>query len=202
MSANLIVSPGMGALEASLPEERIRACEGEVSSTRWLLVSIQIFALIAYGTALAFLIKTTVGTLVLFSLLAPVLVLITVVTLVAVGIYEIRRQHGVSGFEVYNTGQIIFRQGELGDCAYFIQSGEVEVIQHENGSENVIAKLSEGEYFGEKALIRPEPRSATTRAVTQTRVAVIRKGSLFTMVIVASSGVPRQGRRKPQPMNW
>jgi len=196
MSANLMISPELERVEATRPEERVRVCESKPRSMRWLLVSIQVFALIAYGTGLAFLIKTTVGTLVLFSLLAPLLVVITVLTLVGIGIYEIRRQRGISGFEIYDTGQIIFRQGELGDCAYFIQSGEVEVIQDENGSENVVAKLSEGEYFGEKALIRPEPRSATTRAATQTRVAVIRKGGIFTVVIVASrSWVPRQGRR-------
>ena len=152
--------------------------------TKWLLVGAQLLALTAYAMGMAFLIKTTAGTLVLFSLVAPLLVALAVLTLIAVAIREFRRRHGVSAFEIYDTGQIIFRQGESGDCAYFIQSGEVEMIRHENGCEYVIAKLSEGEYFGEKALISSSPRTATIRAATQTRVGVIRKRNFLTMMVV------------------
>jgi len=151
---------------------------------RWLVVGVQILALMAYAMGLAFLLKTTVGTMVLFSLAAPVLIGIAVLTLIGVAIFEFRRRHGISRFEIYDRGQIIFRQGELGDCAYFIQSGEVEVIQQLNGSESVIATLSEGEYFGEKALISSAPRAATIRAATQTRVGIIRQRRFLTMVIV------------------
>ncbi len=147
-------------------------------------MSAQVLALVAYAMGMAFLVKTTAGTLVLFSLVAPVLVGLAVLTLIGVAIREFRRRHGVSTVEIYDTGQIIFRQGELGDCAYFIQSGEVEMIRHENGSDFVIAKLSEGEYFGEKALISSSPRTATIRAATQTRVGVIRKRSFLTMIVV------------------
>lgn len=152
--------------------------------TRWLLVAAQLLALIAYGMGTAFLVKTTAGTLVLFSLVAPLLVALAVITLIGVAIREFRRRHGVSAIESYDTGQIIFREGESGDCAYFIQSGEVEMIRHENGSDYVVAKLSEGEYFGEKALISSSPRTATIRAATQTRVGVIRKRSFLAMIVV------------------
>lgn len=152
--------------------------------TKWLLVGAQLLALMAYAMGMAFLVKTTAGTLVLFSLVAPLLVALAVLTLIGVAIREFRRRHGVSAFEIYDSGQIIFREGESGDCAYFIQSGEVEMIRHENGSEYVIAKLSEGEYFGEKALISSSPRTATIRAATQTRVGVIRKRSFLTMIVV------------------
>jgi hypothetical protein len=153
-------------------------------TTKWLLVGAQGLTLLAYAMGMAFLVKTTAGTLVLFSLLAPVLVAIAVLTLIGVAVSELRKHHGVSVFEIYDAGQIIFRQGESGDCAYFIQSGEVEMIRQENGAENVIATLSEGEYFGEKALISSAPRSATIRAATQTRVGVIRKRRFLTMIIV------------------
>lgn len=153
-------------------------------TTQWLLVAAQVLTLMAYAIGMAFLVKTTAGTLVLFSLVAPALVGIAVLTLIGVAVREFRRRRGVSVFEIYDTGQIIFRQGESGDCAYFIQSGEVEVIRQENGSENIVATLSEGEYFGEKALISSAPRSATIRAATTTRVGVIRKRSFLTMILV------------------
>jgi hypothetical protein len=157
--------------------------------TRWLLVGAQVLVLLAYGMGIGFLVKTTAGTLVLFSLVAPLLIAIAVLTLVGVAVWKFRKRHGVSGFKIYDRGQIIFRQGEPGDCAYFIQSGEVEVIRDENGSESVIATLSEGEYFGEKALISSAPRNATIRAATQTRVGVIRKRRFLTMVIVLPASV-------------
>src|SRR5689334_17929406 len=184
MSTNLIMRSACAAPAASIAKDLATPANREPQPARWLLVGAQVLALLAYATGIAFLVKTTAGTLVLFSLLAPVLVAVAALTLIGVAIYKFRKRHGVSVFELYDPGQIIFRQGELGDCAYFIQSGEVEVIHQENGAESVIAKFSEGDYFGEKALIRSGPRSATVRAATQTRVGVIRKRSFLTMIIV------------------
>jgi len=184
MSANLTIPAALPAEAGRETEQAAERCEPVEQGTRWPLVGAQVLVLMAYGMGIAFLVKTTAGTLVLFSLVAPVLVGIAVVVLIVAGVIQFRRHHGVSRFEVYDRGQIIFRQGEWGDCAYFIQSGEVELIRHANGLENVIARLTEGDYFGEKALINSSPRTVTTRAVTQTRVGIIRKRSFFAMIIV------------------
>ena len=184
MSTNVIMPSEIEMPITSRAADRVGPLEPKPRRTRWVVVAIQVLALMAYGMGLAFLLKTTVGTLVMFSLLAPALVAVAVIAVIVVGIHEFRRRHGISDFAVYDRGQIIFRQGELGDCAYFIQSGEVEVIHHINGLENVIATLSEGEYFGEKALISSAPRAATIRAATQTRVGIIRKRRFLTMIIV------------------
>ena len=187
MNKNLTMPKGLTESVAEMPGDSATPSKSGSGVTKWLLVAAQLLALIAYAMGMAFLVKTTAGTLVLFSLVAPVLVALAVFTLVGVAIREFRRRHGVSTFEIYDTGQIIFREGESGDCAYFIQSGEVEMIRHDNGSEYVIAKLSEGEYFGEKALISSSPRTDTIRAATQTRVGVIRKRSFLTMIVVMPS---------------
>ncbi len=185
MNQNLTISPAVDEPVAPMTEDHDTTLpKSGARFTKWLLVVAQILALLVYAMGMAFLVKTTAGTLVLFSLVAPVLVGLAVLTLIGVAIREFRGRHGVSAFEIYDTGQIIFRQGELGDCAYFIHSGEVEMIHHENGCEFVLAKLSEGEYFGEKALISPSPRTTTMRAATQTRVGVIRKRSFLTMIVV------------------
>lgn len=185
MNENLTLSPEVEEPVAQVSDSDLATPPKSAAPvTRWLLVVAQIMALMAYAMGMAFLVKTTAGTLVLFSLVAPVLVGLAVLTLIGVAIREFRRRHGVTAFEIYDTGQIIFRQGELGDCAYFIQSGEVEMIRHENGCEFVLARLSEGEYFGEKALISSSPRTTTMRAATQTRVGIIRKRSFLTMVVV------------------
>lgn len=65
---------------------------------------------------------------------------------------------------VYPAGQPIVRQGEMGDCMYVVQSGEVEVVQAAGGSEQRLAILREGDFFGEMSIFEHEVRSATVRA--------------------------------------
>lgn len=63
---------------------------------------------------------------------------------------------------VYLPGDLIIRQGEYGDCMYFLSSGEVEIIV--NG--NPITTLHSGSPFGETALIQGERRNATVKALS------------------------------------
>jgi CRP-like cAMP-binding protein len=77
--------------------------------------------------------------------------------------------------KVYGPGEIIFRQGEVGDCMYVILSGKVEVIQESEGRKLRLAELGEGDFFGEMALIEKEVRSATVRPMGEVRVITVDK---------------------------
>jgi len=79
------------------------------------------------------------------------------------------RETGELG-KVYRSGEIIVRQGETGDCMYFIQSGKVEVIKEKDGKEVKLAELGQGEFFGEMALFEKDVRSATVRPLGEVRV--------------------------------
>ena len=73
----------------------------------------------------------------------------------------------------FSKGEIVFQQGEPGECAYFIKEGTIEIsIQSEQGP-IVIANLSAGDLFGEMALIDGKPRSATARAIAPTQLTEI-----------------------------
>lgn len=72
--------------------------------------------------------------------------------------------------KIYNSGEIIVRQGDVGDCMYFIQSGKVEVIRENDGKEVKLAELGQGEFFGEMALFEKGVRSATVRPLGEVRV--------------------------------
>ncbi|MEK6643389.1 MAG: cyclic nucleotide-binding domain-containing protein [Planctomycetota bacterium] len=72
--------------------------------------------------------------------------------------------------KLYEQGECIVREGEIGDRMYVIQEGEVEVVLHGSGSEVLLSVLGEGDVFGEMALFTKRPRSATVRSRGQTRV--------------------------------
>ncbi|HEX6962167.1 MAG TPA: ATP-binding cassette domain-containing protein [Lacipirellula sp.] len=59
------------------------------------------------------------------------------------------------------AGDVVIRQGDPGELFYLIRSGGVDVIVEHDGEASKVAELGEGQYFGEAALLRDEPRNAT-----------------------------------------
>lgn len=66
-------------------------------------------------------------------------------------------------FEVFQPGDIIIREGTIGNKMYFIQEGIVDIIKS-NGE--VLTTLSDGSYFGEICLLTKARRVASVQAVT------------------------------------
>jgi CRP/FNR family transcriptional regulator len=56
---------------------------------------------------------------------------------------------------------------------YVIQEGQVEVIEEKNGQEVLLAIREAGELFGEMAIFERDVRSATVRALGETRVLTV-----------------------------
>jgi hypothetical protein len=136
---------------------------------------------------LQFVIDTTGGTLFLFTSLAPLLVLGAAGVLAWVAIARFMKRHTLFDLQSFAPGQVIIQQGDWGDCAYFIESGEVEVIRDEGGASQVVARLSPGQYFGEMALLADAARNATVRAVTPARVAALGRHNFLMMLQVIPS---------------
>jgi ABC-type multidrug transport system fused ATPase/permease subunit len=72
-------------------------------------------------------------------------------------------------------GDVICRQGNVGDELFVIGRGEVEVVLEEEGQELILNFLHEGEYFGEISFLRRVPRTATVRARTPTELHILRR---------------------------
>ncbi len=76
------------------------------------------------------------------------------------------------------AGADVITQGDVGDRFYLIESGQVEVT--ENGRPCRIEGA--GESFGEIALLRGEPRTATVRALEQTRLLALERDAFIAAV--------------------
>ncbi len=63
---------------------------------------------------------------------------------------------------VFLPDDYIIRQGEYGDCMYFLSSGDVEVVV----GDRKVAQLGAGSPFGETALLQGEKRGASIRALS------------------------------------
>ncbi len=73
----------------------------------------------------------------------------------------------------YTGGEVIIRQGEVGDCMYVILAGEAEVIMENEGREIRLAVIKAGEFFGEMAIFEKEVRMATVRALGDGRTRIL-----------------------------
>ena len=75
---------------------------------------------------------------------------------------------------VFHEGDEIFAEGEVGNWAYLIQSGKIEISKKgPDGIERMLAMLGPGRLFGEMALIDDQPRMATARATCETTLVLI-----------------------------
>ena len=79
----------------------------------------------------------------------------------------------------YEAGDIIIQENDLGETAYVITQGQVEVTKALQGQKVHLAYLEAGETFGEMSMIDEKPRSATVTAVTETLVSEIRRDDFF-----------------------
>merc|ERR1719223_2184827 len=66
----------------------------------------------------------------------------------------------------FRQDEVVIKQGDLGDAFYIVRQGEASVNVTTEEAAARVANLKRGDYFGENALLRDEPRSATIVATT------------------------------------
>lgn len=95
--------------------------------------------------------------------------------------------------ERFNAGARVVRQGDEGEKFYLIRSGTVNVVREDDGTGEVIAMLSRGDFFGEVALLSGGRRNATIVAIEPTVVYSLKKGD-FLAALAASPSLDDQLR--------
>ncbi len=61
----------------------------------------------------------------------------------------------------FQPGEIFFRAGDPGDCAYLIQTGEVELLSGPPENLRRVTKFGPKEVFGDMSLIEERARALT-----------------------------------------
>ncbi|HSN78064.1 MAG TPA: cyclic nucleotide-binding domain-containing protein, partial [Anaerolineae bacterium] len=83
----------------------------------------------------------------------------------------------------YKAGEAIIRQGVKGDRFYIVHRGHVEVSRRdERGISEVVNQLDRGGYFGELALLRDVPRTATCIATVPTELCCLSREDFDRLV--------------------
>jgi CRP-like cAMP-binding protein len=76
----------------------------------------------------------------------------------------------------FKDGQVICRQGELGDCLYILEQGQVELMRRDGSRELCLRVVEAGDIWGENGLLeRDHVRTATARAIGDVCVLTIEK---------------------------
>ncbi|MEQ1889897.1 MAG: cyclic nucleotide-binding domain-containing protein [Alphaproteobacteria bacterium] len=82
----------------------------------------------------------------------------------------------------FAEGQSLMRQGEMGNTAYLILSGEADVLVDAGGGPVRVANVGRNSLVGEMAILRDQPRTATVTAATEVETLKITKESFFQLI--------------------
>ena len=80
-------------------------------------------------------------------------------------------------------GEVLFYEGDKGDCFYYVVSGQLRVLTRDRNDEmQTLGYLFPGDHCGEGALLTGKPRRATVRAVEPSTVLKISQSNFHTLV--------------------
>ena len=80
----------------------------------------------------------------------------------------------------FKPGQVIIREGEVGDLFYVITEGYTEIIiRAADGQEVILHTAGPGSFFGELSMLTNEPRSARVRAVENVTTLALGRDDFF-----------------------
>ncbi|MFC2114611.1 cyclic nucleotide-binding domain-containing protein, partial [Bacteroidota bacterium] len=80
--------------------------------------------------------------------------------------------------ERVDEGQTIFNKGDMGTCMYIISEGEISI----HDSDLTLAVLKNRDFFGELALLDPEPRSASAKAIKDTLLLRLEQEAFYELM--------------------
>ena len=99
-----------------------------------------------------------------------------------ISVYERTQVADAIKTENFKKGDTVIKEGEDGNIFYMIMEGKAEAFKNINGEELSVLKYNEGDYFGERALIKNEPRAATVFATSDLILMKLDRKSFIRMI--------------------
>jgi CRP-like cAMP-binding protein/Fe-S-cluster-containing hydrogenase component 2/thioredoxin reductase len=84
------------------------------------------------------------------------------------GIDKLKEMVESAEIRQYKAGDVLFKEGEPGDCLHLVRRGSLTISRDIGGKEVVLSYVPAGNYVGEMALLGESKRSATARAAIAT----------------------------------
>src|SRR4030067_412079 len=84
--------------------------------------------------------------------------------------------------KIIPKGTVLFREGDIGQEMYIIQSGRVKISKTVRNIEKTLSVIGKGEFFGEMAILNDKPRSATAEIVDDSEILVSDRNTFETMI--------------------
>ena len=78
--------------------------------------------------------------------------------------------------------QDLCKQGDVGDAAYVILSGDASILVNQNGNEIAVAQVGKDAVIGEIAVLCEVPRTATVRAISKLQTLKIDKETFLRLI--------------------
>jgi CRP-like cAMP-binding protein len=102
---------------------------------------------------------------------------------------EIKLLSSNAELRTFERDEIIFREGESSDTLFIIVEGHVLIYKSDEAGEKFeVMIFSDGEFFGEMALLDDKPRSASAQAITPTTALTLDRQA-FTSAVSAAPNI-------------
>lgn len=96
--------------------------------------------------------------------------------------YELRKIAEVVSEEEFESGEILFNEGDFGDCMYLVVDGKISIFTGKPPAIKVLASFDKGNFFGEMGLYDDKPRAASAMADLRSTLLVLRKGEFCDLI--------------------
>jgi CRP/FNR family cyclic AMP-dependent transcriptional regulator len=89
--------------------------------------------------------------------------------------------------QTLEAGRVLFKEGDQGDTMYIIQKGRIKITKRVNNVEKILMVLGKGDFFGEMAIIRQTPRTASATAIDTCELLTFNRNGFVSMIAKNSS---------------
>lgn len=96
---------------------------------------------------------------------------------------ELTRVVAIMGIREFKRNEVIFLEGDPGDCFYLVLTGEVRIFKvSADGREKTLALIGTGDFLGEMALIEEKVRSAGAGAVMKSKLGILHRDHFHQLI--------------------